>query len=145
MSAGEMKHRNEPRAFKTLAIALSALVLALPLLGLNCEMACARGGARTATSEGPAPAQHCPAHSGSSPNLPSNAPQSSDTCGHHADPATVKKAVEGAGPVYKVSIVGAAPSASAENAFCRSASDTYFSAPGSTPRPPAALPRVLRL
>ncbi len=130
---------------KALAFAVSGLILALPLLGLNCELACARVAARASKKAGPASAQHCPAHDGAVPTGSSSAPTAPDSCGHHGDSAALKKGIEAADQGSRLSTVTAATPACASYAFDRSSALVDSAAQSITPRPPAGLPRVLRL
>lgn len=142
-----MKHRNTLRIFRLPAIALTGLIFALPLLGLNCEMACARGGAGAGAAGSPAQAEHCPAHDGTAPARSSGSPTPAvpDGCGHHGDTAALKKGIEGAEQGSRHSIVHAVLPASAVCAFDRFSVSIDSAASSITPRSPAALPRVLRL
>jgi len=75
-----------------LSIAVAGTLLALPVLGLDCEMTCVKSpGAAT-----PAPA-HCPSHddAGSNPH-PAN-PSDSGCCVHHDASPALKVAVERVG------------------------------------------------
>ena len=78
-----------------LSIAVAGVLLALPVLGLECQATCVRGvGAAPAS-----PAPHCPAHddarSGPHPSAPSG---DSDCCVHHeVTPALKVAAIERAG------------------------------------------------
>jgi hypothetical protein len=90
------------------AILVVGLMVALPVLGLDCEMACA-GGGRGAASTDAVPPAHCPAHEDSRGSGPANAPSNPDRCSHHEDSPAVKITVEGAGTRLAASIVANIP------------------------------------
>ena len=142
----ETTRPNRPRSPKLLAVAVSGLFFSGPLLGLDCEIACARSAARGALAQDASPfAGHCAPHGDASSRRSSGAPATQDGCGHHADSAIVKRAAEGAESGCKISIM--AGSLPAPN---QSASDPYSilstpAAPGARPRPAATRPRTLRL
>lgn len=142
----ETTRPTRPRSLTLLAVAVSGLVFTVPLLGLNCEMACARIAARAATAEdAPPPAEHCAAHGDASPGRPSGAPATPDGCGHHADSAVVKRAAEGAVSGCKISILAGSLPAPIQSASDRYSVSSAPTVPGATPRPAAARPRILRL
>jgi hypothetical protein len=101
-----MKIRTRIR-LRSLAILVAGLTVALPVLGLDCEMACA-GMGRGAPPDALPPA-HCPAHQDSRGSGPADAPSHPDRCGHHEDSPAVKIAVEGAGARLAASTVADVP------------------------------------
>jgi hypothetical protein len=90
-----------------LAILVAGLIVALPVLGLDCEMACA--GMGRGASPAALPPAHCPAHQDSRGSGPADAPSNPDRCGHHEDSPAVKVAVEGAGARLAASTVADVP------------------------------------
>jgi hypothetical protein len=90
------------------AILVVGLIVALPVLGLNCEMACAGMGPKAAAPDALPPA-HCPTHQDSRGSGPPAAPGNSDRCGHHEDSPAMKMAVEGAGARLAASTVAEIP------------------------------------
>ncbi len=140
-----MSRRKVPQPFKSLALVLSGLILALPLLGLDCEMTCARSASRVDTKKQIPSAEHCADHSESAPARSTNSPGTPDGCRHHTDSVAVKKAFQGAERGCKVSALDAFPSVFLEDTLDRN--PALFSSPtaGAAPRPSAALPLVLRL
>ena len=124
-----------------LAILIAGLVVALPLVGLDCEMACA-GTARGAASSHALPPGHCPAHEASG-----TAPDSSripESCGHHADFAAVKKAGEGIGQRHAASTIADLSESAVPALDSRSFSEGRL-ASARAPRTPSPLSRILRL
>ena len=140
-----MKRASRFPSLSVLAFAVSGLILALPLLGLDCELACARVAARASKKADPASAQHCPAHDGAAPTGSSSAPTAPDSCGHHEDSAALKKGIEAAEQGSRLSTVTVATSGCSLYAIARSSAVADSLAQRITPRRPAALPRVLRL
>ena len=140
-----MKYRHSSPTLKSLAIVLGGLILALPLLGMDCEMACTRAAASSAIASNSAPAEHCPAHGAATPTRRPDAPATPDGCGHHSDLAALKKGIENAEKGSKFSTVAATPPASAGRAFHRISISVDLSARAITPQHPTALALVLRL
>jgi len=129
---------------RPVVITLTAFLPALPLLGLNCEMACAQSASRAADTQQEPAAGHCATHGDSAPAQPSKSP-TPDGCGHHANMAAVKKTVERAqkgftGPSVDVALPAAAPCISR-----RSSADAHFPELGLKPPSVAARAPVLRL
>ena len=125
----------------SLAILVAGLVVALPVVALDCEMACA-GTARGAASSHALPPGHCPAHetSGGTPD----SPRIPESCGHHADFAAVKKVVEDTGQRYAASIVADLSESAVPALDSRSFSEGRL-ASAQASRAPSPLSRVLRL
>ncbi len=140
-----MKYRHSSPTLKSLPIVLGVLILALPLLGLDCEMACTRAAGSSAIPRNSATAEHCPAHGAATPTRRPDAPATPDGCGHHSDPAALEKGLEGADKGSKLLIVAATPPASAACAFFRVSKSTDPSALAIAPQRSTALSRVLRL
>ena len=133
-----MKSRSILRVLRPLVVVLTGLILALPLLGLDCEMACARSD----TDRGPV-SNHCAAHD-SAPAGSSQAPARAG-CGHHAHSAVLKQASEGAQRCLRVASVPLALLAPAARAGRGSSVGAAFSAREVAPLWLAARPDILRL
>jgi hypothetical protein len=125
-------------------IALTALLPALPLLGLNCEMACARNASQAVDTEREPAAGHCATHGDAAPAQPSK-PPTPDGCGHHADMAAVKKTLERAQKGLTGLSVDVALPAPAGCISRRSSAGTHVQELGLKPPLVAARTPVLRL
>lgn len=136
---------NRSRSLELLAVAVSGLLLTGPLLGLNCEIACAGNAAHAASAETTPPAaEHCAPHGDASPGGPSGIPPASDDCGHHGDSFVVKRANEMAAGC-KISILSGSVPVPTRFAFDPYSISFTPTSPGGTPAPAAARPRILRL
>jgi hypothetical protein len=136
---------NRSRSLELLAVAVSGLLFTGPLLGLNCEIACAGNAARAASAEDRAPAaEHCAPHGDSSRGRPAGAPPASDECGHHGDSFVVQRAAKMAAGC-KISILSGSVSVPTRFAFDPYTISSTPTAPGATPPTAAARPRILRL
>jgi hypothetical protein len=145
MAAMGATRPSRSRSLELLAVAVSMLLFTAPLLGLNCEIACAGSVARATRAVATTPAaQHCAPHGDSSPGRPSGAPPTSHECGHHGNSFVVKRGNESAAG-YKVSIPSGSVPFPTQFAFDPYSISSTPTVPGVAPPPAAPRPRILRL
>src|SRR5262245_38036793 len=131
---------------RLLAASVGVLVLATPLLGWNCEIACARDVTRTARVDGERPpAEHCASHRDGSSGRTSGSPANPDRCGHRADFVAVKKVVDVATPRFGTSSLAVIVRAWTACEIDRSAGAASSLREAAAPLSIAARPSVLRL
>jgi hypothetical protein len=137
--------RRPGKPLERLALLIGALLLAAPLLALNCEMSCAREAARTSTGEATsAQAEHCTTDE-ATPRGSSGGPHVPDGCGHRSDAAFIKKATEKMASGLKASIpLGCLPAAS-RSAFDRACVPVRETPSRTVPRTAGVRPHILRL
>jgi len=131
---------------RLLAVVVGVLVFALPLLGLNCEVACARGAARAATAKGSqAPAEQCASHKDAAHGRPSGDPPVPDRCGHHSESVAVKRVPDDAASGFKTPMPAGLVHTPKACAFDQSADSSALAERAAGPRPAVARSSVLRL
>jgi len=146
MAAMRATKRLKSRSLRLMALAVGALFVTMPLLGLNCEVACARGVNRAATVDGDrTPAGHCDSHRGASPAGRSGDSSNPDRCGHHTESVLVKPVADDAASGSRTSILNGLLQVRTVYAFDRSGASAVPPEAVPSPRPGAARPSILRL